>query len=804
MYVSLNWLKDFVDIDKNLNPKDLGNLLTLKTAEIEDVIDQSRTFDNMVVGYVETLLPHPNADKLKIAKTSIGKETLQIICGGENLKEGMYVPVAKIGAEVHWHGEGEAVTLERTKIRGEYSEGMICAANEIGLDDPNAGPRDIMDLSALKPEIGLPLAELFKKNDVVFEFDNKSLTHRPDLWGHYGIAREVSVITDSKFKPLEPKVKIPNSGESVKVKVENFELCPRYCGLVIENIEVKPSPDWLKNRLKATGHGIHNNIVDITNYIMTELGQPMHAFDKSYIKGGITVRTAKKNEKITTLDEKEHKLSPEMLVIADDEKPVAVAGVIGGENSGINENTTSIILEAANFNAASVRRTSTKLGVRTDSVQRFEKSLDPHLPLLAMQKAAQLVLELCPEAKIAGPITDAKKFSEKLPKITLDTEKARHKIGVDISDQKISEILQKLEFKIVKKSKDSFEVEVPSFRASKDINIEDDLVEEIARIYGYENIASTLPQLPTRLPQENTERSRKHSARTLFSLGLGFDEVYNYSFYGEKELKNCMMTEENHLKLLNYLSEDQTHLRTTLVPNLLKNLQLNAKYFDSAAIYEIGRTYKEINEFMPLEEKKIGGAVMIKGKNDNPFYEAKGAVEAFLDRFGIKSKLTPGVKNAPYAHPQKSASYLANTGETLAKVFVVHPTVIKNHELGDFSIAMFEINLTQSQKLEKEEQKYTSLPKFPGTDFDVSVVIDKNIEVEKIQNAINEADRDLISNIELFDIYDGENIEQDKKAVAFKITLQAPDRTLEDTEISLIQQRVFKNLEKLGGKIRGK
>ncbi len=804
MYVSLNWLKDFVDIDSNLDPKVLGDLLTIKTAEVEGVLNESEKFNNMVVGHVVSLLPHPDADKLRIAKTSIGKETVQIVCGGENLKEGMYVAVALPGAKVKWHGEGELVELAKTKIRGEESFGMICAGCEIGIDDPSAGEKDIMDLSALKPEAGTPLAELFNKTDVILEFDNKSLTHRPDLWGHYGIAREIAAITDKKFKPLAPKVKIPTKGESIDVKVEDQDLCPRYCGLIIENIKVAESPEWLAQRLRATEHGTHNNIVDVTNFVMTELGQPMHAFDKSYIEKGIVVRRAKKGETIKGLDEKEHKLTTENLVIADHKKPVAIAGVIGGEHSGINNKTTSIILESANFNAASVRRTSVQIGVRTDSVQRFEKSLDPHLAELAMLRAAELILEICPEAKIAGPITDVQKFDKKPLVLKLDTEKTASKIGVDISQKEIQEILEKLEFKTTVKDKKTLEVEVPSFRSTKDVTIEDDLIEEVARIYGYDNIPPSLPSLPTRLPEENTERFKKHRTRELFSLGLGFNEVYNYSFYGKNDLDNCLMSEDGHLNLLNYLSEDQTHMRVSLVPNLLKNLQLNIKYFPEIHIYEIGRTYKEFGEYFPLEEKKIGGAILKKGNNDAPFYEAKGATEAFLAKFNIKTKQVAEIKNAPYAHPQKAISYLDHNGQTIAQVFALHPTVINNHGFKKVSIAMFEINFTEALKLGKEEKSYKKLAKFPSINLDISVVIDKTIEVEKIAKAIKSADQNLIESIELFDIYEGENLEADKKSVAYKVTLQAPDRTLTDEEMTKVQKTIFENLEKLGGTIRGK
>lgn len=802
MNVSLNWLKQFVDI--SMDPKDLGNLLTLKTAEVEKVEDAAASLENVVVGHVTTLKPHPNADKLKIAMTSLGKETVQIVCGGANLEEGMYVAVAKPGASVKWHGEGEPVVLEKAKIRGEESFGMICAGCEIGIDDPGAGEKDIMDLSSTKPKPGTPLAEIFGQDDVIFEFDNKSLTHRPDLWGHYGIAREIAAITGKKLKSYKTEIKIPAKGEKIKVEVKNTELCPRYCGLIIENVTIEESPDWMKKLLKAAGHGTHNNIVDVTNYISSELGQPMHAFDQKTVEKGIIVRTAKKGEKITTLENKTVELDDTMLVIANHSDPLAIAGIIGGKNSGITKKTTTIVLESANFDSASVRKTSTKLGIRTDSVQRFEKALDPNMAHTAIEKAAELILKLCPNAKITGPINDVKNFKNTPLKIDLDIAKTSSKIGVDLSATGIKDILEKLEFKVEKKNANTFTVTVPTFRATKDVTQEDDVIEEVARMYGYENIPASLPSLPTKLPEENTERFKKHRARELFSYGLGFSEVYNYSFYGIKDIKNCLMDEGGHLQLQNHLSEDQTHIRTTLTPNLIKNLQLNEKNHDQIKIYEIGRTYIETGDFHPLETKRISGAIMVGKKEEDPFFEAKGAVESFLKRFNLEH-VSPakGIKNVPYAHPQKALSYVDQSGQTLAVVFTLHPVVQKNHGLEGRQIANFSINLTEALKLNPPVKKFQQIPRFPAITIDISVLIDKTTEIRTIEDAIIDADK-LVTQTDLFDIYEGENIDANKKAVAFKVLLQADDRTLTDEEMNNVQKKIFKNLESLGGKIRGK
>lgn len=792
-----------MDIPKGVKPEVLGNLLTLKTAEVDRVIDESHMYDRMVVGFVENVHKHPSADKLKVANVSTGKETYQVVCGGENLREGMYVAFAEVGAKVKWHGEGDLVEIENVNLRGVESAGMICAGSEIGLTDTGEGPRDILNLSPLKPKIGEPLANILKKNDVIFEFDNKALTHRPDLWGHYGIAREVAALTGGKFKKYVPKLKLPSSGETVKVEISDKELCPRYCGLIIKNIKVGESPDWLKTRLRAAGHGLHGNIVDVTNYVMVELGQPMHAFDFNYIKGGIEVRRAKKGEKFKALDGKEYKLSEEMLVIADKEKAVALAGVIGGENSGINEGTITIILEAANFHAGCVRKTSVKLGIRTDAVQRFEKALDPHLAEMAMMRAAEIILEICPGAKVAGPISDVKNFDGKEKEISFDPAKAASKIGVDISATEMKKILEKLEFKVKADGK-KFKVGVPSFRATKDVGIEDDLIEEVARMYGYEEIAPLLPTLPVKLPMENVERFRKHRAREIFSYALGFDEVYSYSFYGKSEIEKCLLSEEGHLKPLNYLTAEQTHLRVSLIPNLLKDVEENVRFFDEFKIYEIGRVYKDLGKYFPLEEKYLSGAVVAKGKKGDVFYTAKGAVEAFLKRFNVEFKMVRGVEAVPYGHPVKAITYLAEDGQKIASVFMIHPAVSRNFDLDKYKVALFEINFSEVMKKFCALKKYKTISKFPSVKFDVAVLVDEKIEVDKVREAIISADKALISDVELFDIYEGVNIEKGKKSLAFSVVLQSKEKTLADDEVQKAQEKVFENLKKAGGVVRGR
>ncbi len=801
MNISINWIKDFVDIKDDVDLNALAQDFTLRVAEVEHIVDEKKEYENMVVGQIKKISDHSDADKLKVTQTDIGGEVVQIVCGGPNIYEGMMVPVAKVGAEVRWHGEGDKVVMKKAKIRGVESLGMICAGDEIGL---NPTPEGVLDLSDLKPRVGDPLYKVLKKDDFILEIDNKSLTHRPDLWGHYGIAREIAVLLDEKLKPFKVDVSYPKSGEKLEVEVKDTDKCRRYIGVKIENVKIGPSPKWMQDRLIATGHSVINNVVDATNYVMEELGQPLHAFDAKKVSLPIVVRTAYEGEEIVTLDGESRELSSDMLLIADKNNGIAIAGVMGGANSQIDDDTSEIILEAANFDPASVRNTSVKLNLRTDAVQRFEKSLDPNLPAIAMDRLCELILKISPGARIVSKKVDVKNFDDKPKKILLEFEEVRKKIGVFISDKDIVSILEKLEFVVDDKGDGTAEVVVPSFRATKDVLISDDLVEEVARIYGYNNIEAVLPSLPARLPRENNERKLKHFARNIFSIGLSYTEVYNYSFYSKDDVVKSGIPEEFHLQIENYLSEEQTHLRVSLVPNLLKNVGFNLKYFDEFKIYEVGRTYEDLQEFFPIEEKKIAGFVVKKKFKGEIFYEAKADLESFLSFFAVgRLEFRKGETLCPYAHPVRFGGYYdKKTGEEIARVFELHPLVAHNYDLKNVKIAGFEVNFSKLSKLGLKKLSYSAIAKYPGISIDVSVLLDKEKVMRDVILAILKSDS-LIRDVSLFDFYEGENIPKGKKAVAFKVLLQSDERTLSDKDMKVVQEKIFRNLKEIGGEIRG-
>ena len=808
MKISVNWLRNYVNLPEQQDWQAFGDLLTVRTAEVEEVIDLGESFANMVIGQIEAIKPHPNADKLRITRTNVGGETLQIICGASNIFEGQKVAVALTGAKVRWHGEGDPVTLEPTKIRGEESFGMICAGSEIGLPDETDG---ILDLSHLKAKPGTPLAEALDKNDVIIDIENKTLTHRPDLWGHYGMAREIAAITDEQLKPLELQTKydhkLPNI---VDVQVEDIQLCPRYLTVTIDEVKVGPSPAWLQTALENTGNRSINNIVDATNFVMLELGNPLHAFDTSEIAGGkIIVRRAHNGESIETLDEEKKELDPETLIIADSEKPLAIAGIKGGLHSGISEDTTRITLEAANFNPVSVRKSSTRLGIRTESVQRFEKDLDPLLAGEALDRLVKIILELCPGAKIISNRQDVNNFNYKPRAIKLDLKKASSKIGAEISPDLAAELLEKLEFQ-VEKGKNSLKVTVPSFRATKDINHQDDLIEEVARLYGYEKIPPVVPELHIRpAARPNTERREKYLIRDILSLELGFNETVNYSFYSKKTLENCGLDESTHLKIRNYLSEEQTHLRVDLIPNLLYNAASNLKNTNHLKLYEIGRSYKLVNQYFPLEEKIIAGLILDSAKskdpNHNPFYQAKTALDILLTRLDVESLQYRRAESPnPLAHPAKHAAWFDHRSQQeIIHLYELHPQVAQNYGLEKERIACFSVNYSLLHALPRPVRKYRPIPRFPSIQIDVSILVPADSEVTIYEKAIRSAEKELIAAVRLFDFYQGDRIPANKKSLAYQITLQAPDRTLTDAEMKNTQQKIFQALQKAGAEIRG-
>lgn len=807
MYISYNWLKDFVKLAVKIKPEEIALKLTNHTVEVDGLTYQADRLAKVVVARVLEIEKHPNADRLQVAVVDIKSKKLSIVCGASNLEVGQLVPVALIGAILPG-----GLEIKESEIRGVKSNGMICAEDELGLGKNHEG---IMVLSAeAKP--GEPLAKYLRANDIVFEIDNKSLSNRADLLNHYGLARELSAIFDIALKPYNKfldkfELSCPQDSK-LEVKIEAKDLCLRYQALKIENIEVKESPAWIKERLIATGQRPINNIVDLTNYIMLELGQPLHVFDAAKISK-INIRRAEKNEQLEALDDKEYILDEDDLVVASENKVLALAGVIGGRNSEINYESQALILEAANFKAGAVRKTSQKLGLRTESSTRFEKALDPSLTEMAVLRFLTLLKESSPNFKIASQLIDINNNDNQEVVIDLDLEWLNLKIGQEIPQGKALSILEKLGFKLTKKEQPNlYEVTVPSWRAVKEIKIKEDLVEEVLRLYGYDNISATLPQQTLNLPELNEERILERKVKNILALGFGAMEVYNYSFVGEDQLKKLNIEFLKHLRLVKPLNETQTMLRQSLVAGLVSNVKNNQAKSDQLCFFEIGSVFFDTpgrwrreatgESVLPYQEKRLG--IILADDEKDIIGRIKGAVEGLLHNIFsrtleidfVSSENMPGWSNSAAAKIKifnKEIGVVAGLGkEVMAAVNLKKPVAIVEI---NFSL-LTEIFLNQGTINFKE------LPKYPPVMRDLAFVISREIMYNDFRKEIISFSK-LIRSLELFDVYVGSKLTGGEKSLAFHFSYQSEDHTLTTAEVDAIQQELIKSLqEKFNARLR--
>lgn len=777
MFISLNWLKKYTDIPKNINPDKVGELLTLHTAEVEETKNPADFFKGIIVGKVLDVKKHPDADRLVVAQVTDGKEKIQVVCGGVNVKKDMLVALAKVGSKVFWHGENELVTMKEAEIRGQKSFGMICSPQEIIMERHfECGDKEILDLTQYNLPVGQTLGQALGLSDTVYEIENKTITHRADLWSHYGFARELAALTNTKFKEYSPKKTAIKARGKVSVVVKDKKACPRYMAVKIDNIKVGPSPLWLKKALFVAGTRSINNIVDLTNFIMYDLGQPLHAFDAKKIAGQtIIIKKAKDKEKITTLDDETLSLSKDDLLICDKQKPVALAGVMGGNNSEIDNQTTSIILESANFDAQTVRKTSLRYNLRTEASMRYEKGQDPNLCQIGMFKFIELLKQLCPEIEISTQITDIKNFSNKKKVVKLDTDYVSKKIGLNFSKKDITKLLEPLGFEVSGKEP-KLNIAVPSWRAIDDIGIADDLIEEIARLYGFNNIKPMLPKMQIKKPQPLKELEVERKIKNYLYLGCGLNEVLNYSFIGQDQVKDP----KNYLALKNPINKEESLLRQSLIPGLKKNVADNLRFFEEFGLFEIGWVYfKKTGDMpadkngqgkIPLQEKRVAGVLV--GNNPKLFLRTKGIVSGLFEYLGITEK-------------NDLVKFISNQEEGKPAIF-------------------FQINLTKLLQQEAKQKTFVAPSKFPSVERDLAFVLDKNIGYQEVVSVINKyLKNDLNTEFNLFDVYTGKNLEKGKKSMAFHFKLRCDDRTLTAKEADQAIAEITKGLqEELKAQIR--
>ena len=808
MKISYNWLQQFLQFD--WNPEKIGELLTDLGLEVEGIeLKESikGSLKGVVVGEVLTCKKHPNADKLKVTTVNLGTgEPVQIVCGAPNVDAGQKVPVATIGTMLY-DEKGEGFKIKKGKIRGEESHGMICAEDELGLGSSHDGIM-ILDESLVP---GSPCADVFKiETDHVFEI---GLTpNRADAMSHYGVARDLRaglLQNDVKLELISPSVSDFHVDErrlKIDVEVENKELTPRYCGITITDVEVKDSPEWIKNRLKAIGIAPKNNIVDITNYVLHELGQPLHAFDASKIKGNkVVVKTLEEGTKFTTLDEVERELSAEDIMICDAESnPLCIAGVFGGLKSGVTENTTTVFLESAYFNPVSVRKTAKRHGLNTDASFRFERGIDINQTKYAIKRAALLIEEYA-GGKMSSDIMDF--YPEKVNdfEVFLSFENVYKLIGQDIPKETIKNILASLEIKINSITEAGLGLVIPSYRV--DVQREADIIEEILRVYGYNNIEFS-HKLNTSISFDNDTQVKVENIVSDHLVALGFNETMANSltkadYIGLSEDLN----ESFNVEMLNPLSNDLKVLRQSLLFSGLESISYNINRKNNALkFFELGKTYHKY-ESGYQEDKHLTLFVTGNKLKDNwkiasetsSFFYLKGVITSIFDRLGLSN-----LKNSPV----KSSVFSEGLTLSLGKTKLVEFGVVKRSILKEFSIkqevlfADFKWDVILGL-VGKKKIKVTDLPKFPAVKRDLALLLDSKVEFKEIYNLAFQSERKLLKEVDLFDVYEGENLPEGKKSYAVSFILQDENKTLNDKQIDKIMQKLQQTFEKnVGAELR--
>lgn len=798
MWLSRNILSKMVDLS-GVSPEEIARRLTMSTAEIEGVEYLNEHLTTVVTARAVDVRPHPDADRLTVVEVDTGSEQHTVVCGAQNHKKGDIVALATVGTRL-----SEEFTVKKAKIRGVKSSGMLCSERELGLSDDHSG---IMILPA-DTEVGVPLSEIYpERMDVRLEIDNKSITHRPDLWSHRGFARELSALLELPFTDVVDHKLTDEFKEKadLKISIEDPVTAPRYTGLGVSNIRIEESPEWLKAAVTSIGMRPINNIVDITNYVMAELGEPMHAFDRKKLRGGeIIVRMAEKDEFLMTLDEQEFKLMPEDIVIADREGAVALAGVMGGFNSEIEDSTTEIVLEAANFNPVNIRKTAHRYDHRTEAAIRFEKSLSPRLTTDAIIRCYDLIRQVIPGAEASTSIIDAWPVPMEDIRISTSTAFIRKRLGQEIDDRRIIGILRSLDFS-VEESDGNLEIGVPHYRATKDVRIPEDIVEEVGRIYGYDNITPRSPFVACIPPEKNLFRLFEREIKDILSADCGMTEVSGYSFVGEETLNRLGVNEEKELRLRNPLSQEQDRLRRSIVPGIIKNISLNQRNFDSFAIYELGRVYIKEDRKSPeliSENTRVTGALFRKKSETPIFYEAKQAVSVIADRLRLKDmRLSPADNGLPpFVHPVRAMRVY--TGETEAGlIYELHPGTMESFEINGCA-ALFDIDLDILFKAERSEISFTELQKFPEVPFEISVLADSTLYAEELCDVVRGIKSGNIQSVRVISVYEGEPIPEGMKSVSMKIVLSDPGKTLQPDEIDSLQKKIIKEFNKKGYQLR--
>ncbi len=794
MKLPLKWLKDYTDI--NVTPKEYADALTMSGSKVEEIITLGDDISKVVVGRITSIEKHPDSDHLQICQVDVGNEAIQIVTGAQNVKVNDLVPVALDGSLLPGGKE-----IKKGKLRGVESCGMMCSIGELNVSKeefPNAIEDGIFILEG-DPEPGTDIKKILGLDETVIDFEITS--NRPDCFSIIGLARESAATFDKEFNI--PEIKVQELGDSVQgkasVEIKAPELCSRYAARIVTDVKIEPSPDWMKERLKASGVRPINNIVDITNYVMLEMGQPMHAFDLEYLKGHqIIVRKAEDGEKMKTLDDQDRVLDSSMLVIADADRAVAVAGVMGGANSEIMPETKAILFESATFDGISVRLTAKKLGMRTEASSRFEKGLDPENALNAVNRAAQLVEQLG-AGKVCKGVIDCYPVKKEKKRIPFDAERINAFLGTDISREKMESVFARLEIGV----NSDGTVSAPTFRP--DLECDADIAEEVARFYGYNNIKATLLEGKATTIGGRTWSQKIDQIIRQTMLSCGLSEIYTYSFTSPKVFDMINLPEDSELRktvtITNPLGEDFSIMRTTTIPDMLEVLANNYnKRVDEARLFEVSKVY--MPKSLPLTELPYEKPVLTLGMYGNlDFYDMTGVVEELMSALGIRNYKLEPLRDDPTFHPGRTARLIIS-GRECGIIGEIHPEVVQKFGAAQRNyIAVIDIEPLKGNASLMAE--YKPLPKFPAVSRDIAMLVDDSVMVKEIEQIISRRAGNILEQIKLFDVYKGKQVPDGKKSVAYSITFRAADRTLTDEEVAKAMSNITTTLsEKLGAQLR--
>lgn len=788
MKVSINWIKDFVDLD-GINIEQLINKFTMGVAEVEGIEYRGRDISNVVTAKILSVENVPNSNKLHLLKVDAGEEELQIVCGAPNVRVGLVTALAKIGAKL-----GD-ITISKARLAGLDSYGMCCGGDEIGISDDHSG---IVEFDEDTP-IGKDIKELFDVEDIVFEVDNKSLTNRPDLWGHYGIAREIATLCSRPLKPLQIEdVAHFNGLPELNIDVKSPE-CYRYTSACMKNVTRKHSSINMQIRLFYCGMRGINLLADVTNYVMLELGQPMHAFDGDIVKK-IEVYNLPQDYSFKTLDGNDRLLKKGHMVIATNSEPVALAGIMGGENSEITDSTTSVLIESANFDSYKVRTTATSLGMRTEASSRYEKSLDPELTLTALLRMVKLVKDLDNGATISSSIKDI--YTKRYPKLEIEITKdyIDNFVGMTIPEQTILHILTSLEFKLLKNEHGCYKFGVPTFRATKDINGKQDLVEEVTRIYGYDNIKPESLKQPLKPALLDRAIKMEYDAKYALADKFNLHETHSYIWYDLATNKNLELNPDSVIRCVNSINKDNDKIRSTIIPSLLKVVVDNKGSYNSFGTFEVGRVVKNMTKDNLADETKSLGIVLYNKSGDvkEELFKVKNIVDYLFNYiFKMPLDLVPEHPKASYYHP-KNYYKICSNGIELGDLFMLHPNSSDKVDV-NCSVVGIEINLSKLTQIDSYQVKFSKISKYPTTKLDFNFIIPKEKFYRDINACATSIETDLNYNVTLLDIYTNSD---GTKSYTLHYEVNSLDRTLNSEDIEKFHKTVISNFAKQGYELK--